>query len=157
MIVFELKTPDQTFALPRIVGSGAAASIGQGTPTKQGSSGAVAIMVDGNGTTSERFTGIAKNVSTDTAAAAGVVDVFQPLPGVVYKGSPKVAGSCNTKAKIDALAGSRVVFDLTSTTWTVDTAAGDGATKCVLMIGGDPKADQIWFMVTVNGSYLFSV
>lgn len=139
---------EDVFSYERLVGSGAAASIDRGAPTKEGSSGAVAIMADGEGTTSERFSGMAKSVSTDTAAADGVVEVYLPLPGLVYVGSPKVAGAADTKAEIQAISGKRIVLDLTSTTWTVDTAAADGATNSVVIVGGSPNDDLVYFVMT---------
>lgn len=135
-------------SITRLVGSGGAATIDRGTPTKEGSSGAVAIMVDGNGTTSERFSGLAKSVSDDTAAADGHVDVYLPVPGLVYVGSPKVAGAADTQAEIDALGGKRVVFDLTSGDWTIDSAAADAIGNGVVIIGGDKDDDVLFFCVT---------
>lgn len=146
---FKIYSPiDEAFSVRRIVGSGGAATIGQGTPTKQGSAGAVAIMADGEGTTAELFTGMAKTVSTDTASAAGIVYTYLPLPGIIYSGSPKTAGAANTQAEIDALVGSRVVFDLTSTDWTVDSAAADGIGNGVVIVGGDYLSDILYFVVT---------
>lgn len=147
--IFKIYTPiDEAFSVRRIVGSGGAATIARGTPTKQGSSGAVAIMADGNGTTSELFTGMAKSVSTDTAAAAGVVDTYLPLAGIIYSGSPKVAGAANTQAEIDALAGKRVVFDITTGDWTIDSAAADDIGNAVVIVGGDYLSDILYFVTT---------
>lgn len=150
---FKLRTPiDPAFAINRIVGSGTAASINNGEPTKQGSSGAVAIMVDADGTTSQVFTGIAKTVSTDTAAAAGVVQTWLPLPGIIYSGKAKSATAADTQAEIDALAFKRVVFDLTASVWTVDTGASDATTNGLLIIGGDYQTSTIFFLVRENVS-----
>lgn len=154
MNTFVIKDEARTFKHRFIVASGAAASIAIGVPTKAGSAGAVAIVGDGEGTTSERFTGMAATTSTDTAAAAGEVFTYEPLPGVIYKGSPKTAGSANTQAKIDALQYKRVVFDLTSTTWSVDTAASDASTKMVIICGGDYLSDTVDFYVGPAGTYL---
>lgn len=143
-----VRAEDGIFTERRLVASGAAASIDRGTPTKEGSSGAVAIMADGEGTTSQRFSGIAKSVSTDTAAASGYVETIIPMPGIRYAGSPKVAGAANTQAEIDALAGKRVVFDLTSTDWTIDTAAADDIGNAVVILGGDIIRDVVYFFVT---------
>lgn len=153
---------DQDGPVPTIkwlVAAGAAATIQPGTPTKFSSAGAVVPMVDGNGTTSESFTGIAKTTSTDTAAAAGEVYTFIPLPGIQYAAKAKSATAANTQAKIDALVGKRVVFDLTGTigaggTWTVDTAAGDGATNCVVIIGGEYQTNTVYFMYSISGTCL---
>lgn len=138
----------EAFSVVRLVGSGAAASIDKGAPTKQGTAGAVAIMADAEGTTSELFTGIAKSVSTDTAAAAGEVKTYLPLPGLVYAGSPKTTGAANTKAEIQAMQGVRKIFDLTTGDWTVDDTAADGIGNAVVVIGGDPNSDTLYFCVT---------
>ena len=151
---FKLVSPEsQTFSQRRIVGSGGAATIDIGTPTKQGTAGAVAIMVDGDGTTSQKFTGIAKSTSTDTAAAAGEVNVWYPLPGLIYSGKAKSAAAADTQAEIDALQGKRVVFDLTATVWTVDTAAADSASaNGVEIVGGEYQTSTIYFIVRVGVS-----
>lgn len=139
---------ETALAYRRIVGSGGAATIDRGTPTKEGTAGAVAIMADGNGTTSERFSGLAKSVSTDTASVAGVVEVYFPFPGIVYFAKPKVAGAANTQAEIDALAGKRTVFDLTTGDWTIDAAAVDGATNGLVIVGGNLQDDVLYFVVS---------
>lgn len=71
--------------------------------------------------------GIASTTSTQTASADGTVRVTKLVPGVTYLISPKVAASWDTQAEYDALVGARIVFDLTSGTYTVD--ATDGATN----------------------------
>lgn len=148
---FKLRTAlDPQYAVRRIVGSGTAVSINAGEPTKQGSSGAVAIMADGDGTTSQVFTGISKSASTDTAAAAGEVYVWLPLPGLFYSGKPKSATAAITQAAIDALAGKRVVFDLTSSVWTVDSAAADATTNGVYILGGEFQTNTLFFLIREN-------
>lgn len=142
------------FSTTPIVASGGAITIKAGEPTKAGTAGAVAIMADGEGTTSERFAGIAKSDSTDTAAAAGVVSVWTPLPGLIYKGKAKSAAAADTQAEIDALYYKRVVFDLTTTSWTVDTAASDAATNALVILGGDAKTSTVYFAVSVSCTIL---
>lgn len=137
----------EAFSYKRAVASGAAASIDRGTPTKE-SSTSVAIMADGEGTTAEQFSGIAKSISTDTASTAGTVELYLPLPGLVYVGSPKVAGAANTEAEILALCGKRIVLDLTTGDWTVDTAAVDGIGNGVVIVGGNPGDDKVYFCMT---------
>lgn len=143
-----------------LVAAGAAATINPGTPTKFSSAGAVVPMVDANGTTSERFTGLAKGTSTDTAAAAGVVYTFVPLPGLIYAAAAKSAAAADTQAEIDALLGARLVFDLTGTVgpgltgkWTVDTAAGDGANNCLTIVGGEYQTSTLYFMYSSRGVF----
>lgn len=143
-----------------LVAAGAVATINPGTPTKFSSAGAVVPMVDANGTTSERFTGIAKTTSTDTASVAGIVYTFVPLPGSIYAAQAKTASLANTQAKIDALKGQRSVFDLTGTVgpgltgqWTVDTAAGDGANNCLTIVGGGYQTSTIYFIYSSRGVF----
>lgn len=143
-------TADKAVSWPngRIVASGTTSSIVAGVPTKEGSSGAVALMADGDGTTSQKFSGIAKDTSTETASAAGSVNVWMPLPGIVYSGFAKSAAAADTAAEIAALQGKRVVFDLTSSDWTVDTAASNAATNGVCIVGGDYRVSVIYFVVS---------
>lgn len=149
-----------TWAGQAVVASGAAATIAANTPTKTSAAdasivGAVVPMVDGDGSvTAMRFSGLAKNTSTDTASAAGVVDVWVPVPGLLYRGLCKVAGSANTQAKINALFTKRVVFDLTSSDWTVDSAAADALVNCVVIMGGIPANDEILFVYSPKGTSL---
>lgn len=143
-----------------LVAAGAAATINPGTPTKFSSAGAIVPMVDANGTTSERFTGIAKGTSTDTAAAAGEVYTFIPLPGLIYQAVAKSATGANTQAKIDALLAARLVFDLTGTVgpgltgkWTIDAAGGDGANNCLTVVGGEYQSNSLYFIYSGRGVF----
>jgi hypothetical protein len=150
-----IRTPlTDAYSKKRIVASGVAGSINAGEPTKQGTAGAVAIMVDGDGTTSQRFTGIAKSDSTDTVAAAGEVYVISPFPGIDYACKAKSAAAADTQAEIDALVGKRVVFDLTGTTWSIDTAAADSTSSGICIYGGDYRTSTIYFQIS-NSITLF--
>lgn len=148
---------DSAFTKKRLVASGAVASIQAGTPTKENGSnvGVIAAMVDADGTTSQRFAGLSKNDSTDTAAAAGIVYTWTPLPGLVYAGKAKTASLANTQALIDALVGKRVVFDLTGGAWTVDTSASDASTNCVICAGGEYQTSLIYFQYSPQGQTYF--
>lgn len=145
------------FSTLRNVAAGAVGSIAAGTPTKSVDAaaaspylGTIAPMVDGDGTTAQRFTGISKNTSTDTVAAAGQVDVILPLPGIVYAGKAKTASTADTQAEIDALKGKRVVFDLTSSAWTVDAAAADAVANTVVIVDGDYRTQELYFVVSTS-------
>lgn len=167
-MVGDIRIKDDSGNVPvikRNVPSGTAGSINNGEPTKSVDAaganpylGTVAIMVDGDGSTSQRFTGIAKSVSTDTVAAAGNVYTFLPLPAIVYSAKAKTASLANTQALVDALKGKRVVFDLTGTSWTVDTAATDAVANCVVIIDGDYQTQEIYFVYANHGTFLnFSI
>lgn len=166
----QVSIDDQNGPIPTmkfLVASGAVSTILPGTPTKlngsRGASGTVVPMVDADGSTSQVFTGICKTASTDTASAAGEVYVFLPLPGIRYAAKAKSATAANTQAKIDALRGGRFVFDLTGTVgygltgeWTIDTAAGDGANNCLVVVGGEYQTNTLYFIYQVRGSIMNS-
>jgi hypothetical protein len=152
------ETDEKWTSAPAIVTSGAVGTIAPGTPTKGADAtaaswtGAVVPMVDGDGTTSQRFTGIAKNTSTDTASANGVVTTWLPLPGIVYAGKAKTASLANTVALVQGLFGKRVVFDLTSSVWSIDTAAADAAANMVVIIDGDPNTSLLHWVYKDTGT-----
>lgn len=144
---------------PSLVAAGGAATIAAGTPTKGADAaaaspwtGAVVPMVDGDGSTSQRFTGIAYSTSTDTASAAGEVSLWLPLPGYVYGCKAKTSSTADTAAEVQALYGKRVVFDLTSSLWSVDAAAADAVANCVVIVGGDYRTTQLSFMYAHKGT-----
>lgn len=153
---------DPRFATsPVIVALNASApSILANTPTKAtdatGASwtGAVLPMVDADGTTSQRFTGLAKNDSNETTAVAGTVTLWIPLPGYVYACKSKSLTATDTLAEIQALFGKRVIFDLTSALWSVDTAAADAAANMLVIIGGDYQTSTVYFMYKNSGTLL---
>ena len=139
-----------------IVALGTSASIGLGVPTFLASTslGTVAVGTDGQGTTSQNFTGISKSVSSETASVAGSVTLWLPMPGMIYCASAKTASDFNTAALVNAHVGRRVVFDLTSTVWSVDTAASDSATNALVIIGGDYLTQEVHFVYKATCSIL---
>jgi len=152
---------DPVFSKSWNVPSGGVGTIAAGVPTKTVDAaaaspylGTTAVMVDGDGTTSQRFTGISKSDSTDTASAAGSVQIWLPLPGLIYQGKAKTASTADTQAEVDALSGKRVVFDLTSTTWSVDAAAADAVVNNVVIIGGDYRKSTLQFVYSTKGTVL---
>lgn len=82
--------------------------------------------------------GIATGNSTNTATAAGYVDVILTRPSQTWLVRPKVAASWNTQAEYDALVGKRVLVDLTTGTYTL--LATDGATNGVVVVPMDVAA-----------------
>lgn len=155
-----LNETDPRFAIPGVlVASGGVATIQAGTPTKSAdatasATGAVVPMIDGDGTTSQNFTGIAKSTSTDTAAAAGVVTVWLPLPGYVYAAKAKTASTADTAAEVQALFRKRVVFDLTASFWSVDAGAADAAANMVTIVGGDYQTQTLYFTYKITGTMI---
>ena len=151
-----------------LVASGTTASISSGNPAvsvvASGTvTGVVKLAQDGAGVISAtaandaRFAGLAKNDSSETAAAAGTVTVWMPLPGLIYSGLTKVSTTANTAAKLAALIGAQVVFDLTSTTWTIDAAATDAAANALVIVGGDYQTGTVYFLIKNNWTIFGSV
>lgn len=150
-----IQFPDQTpwTYSPGVASGGTPPAINAGEPTKQSTVGNVAIMVDADGTTSQQFTGIAKQASSETATVAGVVQIYLPLPGIVYACVAKTATLANTAALVAALTFKRVIWDKISSTFTVDTAAADSASANGLcIIGGEYQTSTLWFVVRVATS-----
>ena len=54
--------------------------------------------------------GLSASTSTDTASAAGTVDIIPNVPGMVYLGNPDVGTTWDTQAEYDALVGDRVLL-----------------------------------------------
>lgn len=140
-----------TFEVEMAVASGTTLTIATGTPTKM-STAKAAPMVDGDGTTSQSFTGLAKDNSTETSSTAGTVQLWAPIPGIVYRAVAKTASLANTQALIDALIFKRVVYDLTAAIWSVDSAAADATTNSVVIVGGLPRTSELLFCYAVSGT-----
>jgi len=157
-----LNEAEYRFSLqPVLVTSGGVSTIQSGTPTKGADAtaasswtGAVIPMVTGGGTTSDRFTGICKTTSNETASANGTAVVWLPLPGLVYACAATTASNANTAALVQALFGKRVTLTLASSLWTVNTAAADAAANMVTIVGGDFNTSKIYFTYKATGTVL---
>lgn len=104
--------------------------------------------------TDTAFLGICASDSTQTASADGVVRVYMPLPEIVYECKAKTSTTVDTDAEIAALVGDRVVLDLTSSSYTLDAAAGDGANNAFYILGGDSSRYTLQFNCRVDATYL---
>lgn len=127
----------------------AATAIYAGEPVKEKTAGSkyVIPLADAEpviGTTTA-VRGIASKDSTQTASADGVVEVYVPTANTVFAAKAKSTTAADTEAEIIALKGKRVLLDLTSSTYTVDTATADGATNGVLIVGGNAITNEIYF------------
>lgn len=119
-------------ALKYVVASGAVASINAGEPVQKLAGAAnVTALLTNSPTTTNRIVGVAASASTDTVAASGLVDVIPANDSQLWMMAPKVLATWNTQAKYNALVGSRVLIDLTSSVYTI--LAADGASNgCVV-------------------------
>ena len=101
--------------------------------------------------------GIAQS-STTLAASSQTVDVFPLVPGVFYKCAPNVAatyglGSTPVQATYNALVGSRVTFNLTTGTYTLNST--DSANNGLVVEWQDVKtaAGLVLFSIRNSASY----
>jgi hypothetical protein len=113
--------------LPYRVASGTTASINPGEPVQKlaGAAGVTALLTN-SPTATNRIVGVALSQSNETASADGTVQVASAAPGQIWLIAPKVASTWNTQAKYNALVGSRVLIDLTNSTYTILAADGAG-------------------------------
>lgn len=104
--------------------------------------------------TDTAFVGIAKSDSDHTASADGVVEVYMPLPGLVYGMKATTAANVDTQAEIDALVGNRVVMTLAGGVYTLDEDAADAATNAFYILGGDPDRAELLFSCRLDATFL---
>jgi len=97
--------------------------------------------------TTVAMVGIAASDSTQTASADGTVQVYLIDSTTVLRGKAKTSTAADTVAEVIALKGKRVIFDLTSSSYTLDTATTDGATNGLLLVGGDANTASVDFIV----------
>lgn len=129
----------------------AATDIKAGEPVKRGGTGgnfAIPLATGDPEISADLVLGIAASDSDHTAAANGVVQVYMPLPGVIYGCAATTAANFDTDAEILLLELDRVAFDLTSTTYTVDENEGDNADHGLIIVGGDADTQEVHFMIS---------
>lgn len=128
-----------------------ATSIYAGEPVKLKAAGSpyVIPVADAEpviGTTTQVM-GIAAEDSSHTATVDGYMDVYEFNPGIVYAIKAKSSTAVDTQSEIDALQNDTLLFDLTSSTYTIDTAAGNAATSGLQVVGGDPDEGLVYFKI----------
>lgn len=134
-----------------LTASGQIALIEAGEPCKQNATGDenVILLLDADLTvaTDQPLAGITVTDSTDIVATAGYVDVYCPLPNIKWEIKAKSAAAADTQAEIDALIGQLELIDLTTSVFTMDTAAGSTSTNAFNIVGGDPNRSTVWFRI----------
>lgn len=104
------------------------ATMKPGEPVKGAGTGRnfVYLLADGDpevGT--DIFIGIVAEESTETSTADGTVLVHTLLPNTMLRGKATTAANINTAAKLLALKGDYVAFDLAAGVFTIDEDEGD--------------------------------
>lgn len=128
-----------------------ATDIKAGEPVKLKSAGSpyVIPLADAEpviGTTTQVI-GIAKSDSTHTATADGSIDVYIPRAGMVYATKAKTSTAFDTTSEVNALVGDRILFDLTSSAYTIDQSGTDVATSGCQIVGGNPNTQEVYFIL----------
>lgn len=114
----------------------------------------VTIIADADGTSGSNLVGLCKSKDTVVTATDGVVDVYMPLPGIIYSAKAKSSTLANTAALILALIGKRVIFDVTSSVFTVDTGATDDKNNALRIVGGNYATYEIYFTIAPSSTWL---
>ena len=98
--------------------------------------------------------GIAASTSTNTASAAGTVEVTKLDPRATYLCAPTTAASWDTQAEYDALVGARVTFQLSGGVYTVN--ASDNAAYGLVVQPLDINAypGKVRFSIRQAATYL---
>ncbi len=139
-----------------LVASGTTASIKPGEPVVRtlGSQYVALAATNSPVVGTQYVVGVAGTQSTETSTAEGKVQVTPLVPGVIYLGNPKVAATWNTQTKYDALVGARVLWDLTSSAFTI--LASDGATNGLVVeeINIAEVPNKVAFSIRSGASYL---
>src|ERR1035437_1926872 len=92
----------------------------------------VLAAVNNSGTTTLRIAGVAASQSTETASVDGLVDVIPCIPGQLWMAKWKTTGTdWNTQANYNAHIGDRMLFDLTTGSYTI--LAADGASQGIVV------------------------
>ena len=100
----------------------------------------------------DNFLGIAAKASTHTASVAGRVNVSVIYPSITEVwGAAKSAAAIDTDAELLAILFDAVLFDLTSTVYTIDSAAA-GNTSGLTIIDGNIATGELG--VTVDARVL---
>ena len=98
------------------------------------------------------FIGVSANSSSHTASADGNVDVYLETPGTIWAAKAKTTTTFDSAGDVNDNLFYRIVFDLTSSTYTADVAA-DVATRGLRVVGGDHTTYTVYFTACDGASW----
>lgn len=130
-----------------------ATTINAGEPVKIATAGAAYVVRSADAepvTGTPTFVGIAATTSTQTASADGVVEVYRPVQGVVFRAAAKVKTAIDTDAEVLTILNNRTVFDLTGSVYTLDESAADAGTNGLIVVDADPVKGTVDFEVRAS-------
>ncbi len=133
-----------------------AIKLGEPCKLKSAGSGYIIPLADAEpviGTTTA-VVGIAAGDSNHTASADGTIEVYIPSDGMIYRAKAKTAADIDSAAKLLGKTNDRVLFDLTSSVYTIDTAAADDAANGVVIVGGVVASGLVDFVIRESATNL---
>ncbi len=137
----------------------ATASIKSGEPIVR-TSGTAAVAAAADGTPvvdTDELVGIAAGDSTDTATAAGTIDVYVFNGGEILEIKAETSTNVDTDAEIAALMNDNLLLDLTGSDYTIDSTA-HSALNGLTVVGGNSQRKSLYLRVksrvTMTGSKL---
>lgn len=145
---------------PAQVASGAAATINAGELVLK-TLGSQYVVAWGNSAAkpvvgTDYIAGLSTSTSTDTASAAGTVDIMPLVPGQVFLIAPNAPTSFDTQSEYNALVGDRVLLNSGSVGGAQTILAVDGATNGLVIqdlnIANVPG--KVAFCIRAGASYL---
>ena len=97
----------------------------------------VVVLTDGKPVVAtDELVGIAASAGTHTSSAAGTVNVIVPKPHETrIRGKAKTAGNVDTASELTNILHDLVLFDLTSSTYTIDDTASADTSGLQIMDG----------------------
>lgn len=152
----DIKVVSQDLPVITMRTEAAATAIYAGEPVKIGGTGTNYAVpgADAEPNTTTLQMGIAVSDSTQTATADGTVDVALFVPGALFEGQAKSAAAIDTEAELLGLINDLVAFDLTSSSYTIETASA-ASTNGLRILGGDVETGTILFTPVMQASQVF--
>jgi len=98
--------------------------------------------------------GVAASAGSHTATADGTVEIYLPLPGVIYEMAVTTSTNFDTQSEIGALVGDRVVINVSDLVQTLDENAGDDPDTAFMIVGGDPDRAVAYFTIRADATHL---
>ncbi len=132
--------------------SSPSATIKAGEPVKVGGTENNYVILCANGDPeigTDRFVGIAQSESTETASAAGTVNVYVAQPGeTIFRAKANTSTNIDTDAELRAILNDSVTFDYDGTDFTVDEDEGDDPdVHGLVVVDGDIDKGTLDFTV----------
>ena len=107
------------------------------------------VTADHTISTDMPIAGLVAKDSTHTSGDNGVVEVYAPLEGIIYRGFATTGANVDTQTKIDDLLGDRVDITVSATTsagdWSLNEDQGDTKSLAFRIVGGDKDKETVDF------------